>query len=42
MKIQIDIRDTASYSDSYLLFQVITDSNLLFNNDTYKKSLAAF
>ena len=34
--IQIDIRDTDSYS--YSLFQVIALSNLLFINDSYKKS----
>ena len=31
--IQIDIRDTDSYSDSYTLFQVIAYSNLLFSNE---------
>ena len=39
--IQIDIRDTDSYSDSYSLFQVIAHSNLLFNNDSYKNFLSA-
>ena len=39
--IQIDIRDTDSDSDSYSLFQVIAHSNLLFNNNSYKKSLSA-
>ena len=39
--IEVDIRDTDSYSDSYLLFQVIAHSNLLFTNDSYKKSLSA-
>ena len=38
--IQIDIRDTDSDSDSYSLFQVIAHSNLLFNNNSYKKSLS--
>ena len=39
--IQIDIQDTDSYPDSDLLFQVIAHSILLFNNDSYKKSLSA-
>ena len=33
--IQIDIRDTDSYSDSGSLFQVIAHSNLILNNDSY-------
>ena len=37
----IYIRDTDSYSYSYSLFQVIAHSNLLFNNDSYKKYLSA-
>ena len=39
--IQIVIRDTKSYSDSdsYSLFHVFAHSNLLLNNDSYKKSL---
>ena len=40
-KFRLIIETQTSYSDSYLLFQVITHSNLLFNNDTYKKSLSA-
>ena len=32
---QIDIQDTDSYSDSSI--QVIAHSNLLFNNNSYKK-----
>ena len=39
--IQIDIRDTDSYSDSYSLFSGIYHSNLLFNKDSYQKSLSA-
>ena len=39
--IQIDIRDTDSYSDSYSLVQVIAHSNLLFNNSSCKKSISA-
>ena len=39
--IQIDIPDTNWYSNSYSLFQVIAHSNLLFHNDSYKKSLSA-
>ena len=39
--IQIDTWDTDSYPDSDLLFQVIARSNLLFNNDSYKKYLSA-
>ena len=37
--IQIVIRDTNSYSDSYSLFHVFVHSNLLLNNDSNKKSL---
>ena len=37
--IQIDIRNTDSYSDSYWLFQVVAHSNPLLINDSYKKSL---
>ena len=37
--IQIDIRDTDSDFDLYSLFQVLAQSNLLLNNDSYKKSL---
>ena len=39
--IQIHIRDTDPDSDSCSLFQVIAHSNLLFNNNSYKKSLSA-
>ena len=39
--IQIDIRDRDSDSDSYSLFQVIVHSNLLYKNDSYKKTLSA-
>ena len=34
LKKDIDIRDTNSYSDSFSLFQVITHSNLIFDNDS--------
>ena len=37
--VQTDIRDTDSHLDSSSLFQVIAQCNLLFNNDSYKKSL---
>ena len=37
--IQIDIQDTDSYSDSYLLFEVFPHRNLLLINNLYKKTL---